>query len=295
MLEFRDLDISDKEKVTQLLKISDFMGCEYSFANNLAWRRLNDTKICFYKNFYICCAFKDNDPIFTFPAGSGDYREIFEEMKVFSAKYDAALTVSSVSEKNLEMLTEIFPDQFESSADPNYFDYIYNTDDLINLSGKKYHQKRNHLSKFYLNNWSFEPITKNNENECIEFAVNSYNDKNGYDDESSVSEQFAINTFFNYYKELGLQGGLIRVNGKLEGFTIGEKINSNTLCIHIEKANPNIQGSYAAINNEFLKFAAKECKYVNREEDLGIEGLRKSKRSYYPCFQLVKNTVTFRK
>ena len=137
-------------------------------------------------------------------------------------------------------------------------------------------------------------LTEKDFDECIEFAVKSYNLNNGYDDESSVGEQFAINTFMNSFGELDLKGGVITVDGKIQAFTIGDRINSDTFDIHIEKANAEIQGAYAAINNEFAKSAATDYEYINREEDLGLEGLRKSKHSYHPVFMLQKNVVTFK-
>lgn len=296
MLEFRDIELSDREKINKALKESDFMGCEYSFANNFAWRRLNDTKICFLDDFYICADFKGEYPVFAFPAGKGDYKKLIAEMKKFVESKNAPLTIACINNETLQMLNETFPDMFDSTSDIDIFDYIYKKDDLLNLAGKKYHQKRNHLSKFYNNNdWSFEPISENNYDECIEFAVNNYNFKNGYESDSGIAEQFAINAYFNFFKELELKGGVIRVNGKVEAITIGEKINSDTFCVHIEKANPDIQGCYPAINKEFVAYAAGDCEYINREEDLGIEGLRKAKKSYYPCFMLEKNIVTFRK
>lgn len=293
VLNFRDIQLSDRAWINELLKKSDFMGCEYSFANNMAWRRLYGTKICRYKDFYISCSFGTGHPVFTFPAGEGDYVDLFEQMRAFSKEQNAPLIVTSVTAEKLELLEKLFPDSFETDADEDYFDYIYNASDLINLAGKKYHNKRNHLKKLQALDWSFEPLSRANQDECIELSVNSYNDKGGYDDVSSVSEQFAINTFFNHFEELELLGGVIRVSGKVIAFTIGERLNSNTICTHIEKADAEIEGAYAAINNEFAKFAAADCAYINREEDLGLEGLRKSKRSYYPCFQLKKYTLNF--
>ena len=88
-----------------------------------------------------------------------------------------------------------------------------------------------------------------------------------------------------------LSGGVITIDGQVKAFTIGEQLNSNTLCVHIEMADPDINGLYPAINNEFVKYAAKGLKYVNREEDLGIEGLRQAKRSYNPIFMIDKYNI----
>lgn len=293
MLTLRTIELSDRDWVNEALRKSDFMGCEYSFANNLAWRRLNDTQITQWNGFYLSCSWFDGQPVFTYPAGQGDLGALIEEMKQYAEGKGFPLIVSSVGKEQLALLEERYPGQFAVEADEDSFDYIYLSQDLRELKGKKYHQKRNHLAKFYQNDWIFEPITPDNMEECIEFSVRFYNDKGGYDDRSAVSEQFAINTFFNHFEELNLTGGVLRIEGRLVAFTIGEKINSNTFCVHIEKADAGIQGAYAAINHQFAQYAMEDCKYINREEDLGLEGLRRAKRSYYPVFQLEKNTVTF--
>ncbi|MDE5575996.1 MAG: phosphatidylglycerol lysyltransferase domain-containing protein, partial [Oscillospiraceae bacterium] len=254
---------------------------------------LYDTTICRYKDFYISRSMK-HGLRFTFPAGSGDYKDLFITLKREAEEMNSPLVVSSVTDENLRLFEEMFAGQYSVSCDEADCDYVYDAEKLRTLSGKKYHQKRNHLARFYENNWEYSTLTEKDFDECIEFAVNSYNLNQSYDDESSVAEQFAINTFMNYYNELELKGGVIRVDGKVQGFTIGDAINSNTFDIHIEKANAEIQGAYAAINNEFAKSATAGYDYINREEDLGLEGLRRSKRSYHPVIMLRKNTVTFK-
>ena len=292
MFEFRTIELSDREWITRALRKSDFRGCEYSFSNNMAWRRLYETGILKYKDFYISCSHKYGVD-FIFPAGEGDYRDVFAEMSRYSEKNGAFLTIHSVTNENLRLFEELYSGLYDITRDEGSFDYIYRAEDLRELKGKKYHSKRNHLNRFYGNNWEYSPISEKNFDDLIEFATLSYNQNGGYDDESSVSEQFAINTYFNNFHELELKGGIIRVDGAIQGFTIGEPLNSDTFVIHIEKANPNIQGSYAAINNEFAKASSSGFLYINREEDLGLEGLRKSKKSYYPEFLLEKNTVRF--
>lgn len=293
MLDFKVIELSDKEWIENLLKISDFRGCEYTFSNNMAWHRLYETKITRYKDFYISCSHKYGLQ-FTFPAGEGNYKEVILQMKNFAESTNSPLIINSVTNENLQLFEEFFNGEYTVSKDESSFDYIYDAEKLRTLSGKKYHNKRNHLSNFYKNNWTYSDMSSSDFDDCIEFAVQSYNMNNSYDDESSVSEQFAINTFFNHFHELELRGGVIRIDGKLAGFTIGNKLNSDTFDIHIEKADTSFQGSYAAINNEFAKSATLGYAYINREEDLGLEGLRKSKHSYYPAFLLEKNTITFK-
>lgn len=295
MLEFREINITDKERVTAALQRSDFMGCEYSFANNMAWRRLAGSKIAFYKDFYICGAFDTDDdtPHFVFPAGSTDYVDVIAELKRFTEHLGRPLVLTGVTERGLGILTELFPGQFTVSPDRDSSDYIYYASDLIALPGRKYHAKRNHLANFNKHSYSFEPITDTIIDECILFCTDTYNGKQN-NDHSFIVEQFALNTYFNYFDELGLSGAVIRNDERIIALTIGEKLNSETFCVHIEKADTSYSGIYAAINNCFAKSAAADFRYINREEDMGIEGLRKSKLSYHPAFLLMKNIVTFR-
>lgn len=296
MLEFRDISLSDKERINTSLRKSDFMGCEYSFANNMAWKRLSDSKISFYKDFYISCAFNTEDgiPTFVFPAGEGDYRELFSELSRFAENLGYPLRIWGVTERQLPMFEELFGGSFSCELDRDSSDYIYNSSDLIQLSGKKYHSKRNHLARFNRLDYTFSPITDKDIDDCITFSVQTYNSKNTEGSHSFIAEQYAINTFFTHFSELDLCGGIIRIDGAIRALTIGEKIGGDTFCIHIEKADTSYEGIYAGINNLFAREFAKDCTYINREEDLGLEGLRKSKLSYKPVFLLNKYIITFK-
>ena len=296
MLEFRDIDISDKERINTALKFSGFMGCEYSFANNMAWKRLAESKITFFQDYYITCAFAadDNIPAVSFPAGYGDFRELVSELKAFSNNLGAPLRFCSVTDSQLEMFNELYRGQFECELDRDGSDYIYNASDLINLSGKKYHSKRNHLARFKELDYEFSQIAENDIYGCIAFLTETYNNKSSEQDHSYIAEQYAINTFFTYFNELDLKGGLIKINGKTAAVTLGEEIGGDTFCVHIEKADTSHNGIYTGINNLFAAEFASDCRYINREEDLGLEGLRKSKLSYKPAFLLNKYIITFK-
>lgn len=294
MLDFKVIELSDKPWVDSLLRISDFRGCEYCFANNMAWRRMYDTKITRYKDFYISCSF-DEGIRFTFPAGGGNYAEVIGEMKKFAEAHNSPLVIGSVTPDLFPLFKELFPDgSYDITADTDGWDYVYNSSDLAQLSGRKYHGKRNHLKKLLDRDYSYEPLTEKDFDDCITYAVNTYNRSSDYDDYSKVCEQFAINTYFENFHELGLTGGVLRLSGNIIAFTIGERINSDTLGVHIEKAEADIEGAYPAINYLFSGQAGQGFSYINREEDLGIEGLRKAKRSYHPAFMIEKHTVTFK-
>lgn len=294
MFDFREIDISDKKWINELLKKSDFRGCEYSFANNMAWRRLSDSLITRYKDFYLIGSIDTDEPFFTYPAGEGDVFELVSKLEDFVTKRGHKLVICSLTRENLEIFKEKYGDRITVEADEGHFDYIYNAEDLKLMAGKKFHGKRNHIKRFKENhNWEFVELTEECFDRCIEFAVNSYNASEGYDDFSAVCEQYAIHKFFEYYDELELKGGVLLADGEMVGFTIGEKLNSDTFVVHIEKAVGSVQGAYPTLCNEFAKTLGDDVKYINREEDLGIEGLRKSKRSYNPAFLLEKYAVIF--
>lgn len=292
MLNFRRININDRERAEEYLKLSDFQGCEYCFANNLAWHRLNDTEVAFYRQFYISKSVDGNTIYFTYPAGGGNIFDFIDSQLVpYCKNSDIPLVICGVTKQNAELLKEHYGERAEISYDRDNSDYIYNADDLINLAGKKYHGKRNHIKRFKEKPWHYENLTPEHFENCIKFAAEFYNKGNSYTEFSAVVEQFAIDTYFKYYEQLNLKGGVLFREEKLVGFCIGERLNSNTIVVHIEKALAEIQGAYPTLCNEFLKANAQEFKYVNREEDLGIEGLRKSKLSYHPCFLTEKHTV----
>lgn len=182
-----------------------------------------------------------------------------------------------------EKVEAMFPGKFEFEPLRDSYDYIYLTENLINLPGKKFHGKRNHIAAFVRDNeWSYEPITADNLDECIAMNAEWERRNREKDPEAMDDELDAINISFKNYFELGFVGGLLRANGEVVAFTFGEEMNPEMFCTHIEKAYADVRGAYPMINREFAANALSQYKYVNREDDTGSEGLRKAKLSYYP-------------
>ncbi len=293
MLTFRTISISDREWIQKALQQSQYQGCEYSFANNLAWYRGSDSRIASFQGFYIIAAFDTPDgiPDVTVPSGSGDWDALLRELVETLCPNGEPLRFTGVTREMAAFLQQRFPDAVWQ-PDPAAYDYIYRTEDLITLKGKRYHKKRNHLHQFQERyNWTFAPLTAADQDACIAFSAALYNEKKGYDDHSSIVEQFAIHTFFTHWETLGLCGGVLRVDGKLVGFSIGEPLNRDTFVTHIEKADIAYQSSYTALTQAFTAQFAKDYRYINREEDLGIAGLRQAKASYYPVYLLEKGDL----
>ena len=201
-----------------------------------------------------------------------------------------------VTEENFAQLEEWYPGQFQIEYDRDSADYVYESEKLATLSGKKLHGKRNHINKFKQVNedWSYEKITKENIEECFQMAL-QWRIENGCEaDEEKNAEMCVTLNSLRLYEELELTGGLLRVNGKVAAFTLGEEVSDDTFVVHIEKAFAEIQGAYPMINQQFVEHECMKYKYINREEDTGAEGLRKAKLSYRPVFLVEKGTVTKR-
>lgn len=300
MFDFRKIRLSDREEVVKRLSISDFRGCEYSFANNFAWHRLNDSVVCIHGDFYILMGFDSGVPYVIFPVGvrkddDGKKRIIalFDELEEHFASMGHKLMICSVSEEDIPWLKDVYGDRVSFEYDRGNSDYIYKAQDLIEFAGKRFHGKRNHVKRFMDNNWSFEAMTSDSIDECVLFAAEFYNSSED-ESRSAAIEQFAIHNFLMNFDELELKGGILRVDGKIVGMTIGEQLNSDTFVVHIEKARSDINGAYPMLCQQFARLNAADLMYINREEDMGIEGLRKSKMSYHPEFLLNKYVAIFK-
>lgn len=295
MLEFKTPEINDKEWAEKCFSHAKSMNCEYTFGNLCLWSAAYRTKIARYKDFLICRWGKDDNIAYSVPIGTGDFKnavlEIINDAKSLGIKAHFA----GITETYKNLLNEYFPGEFVFSHDDGDNDYIYNVSDLANLSGKKYHSKRNHISNFKRNypDWSYEEITDENISECIELHSNWIYDKN--DNDSDYSFEFeAVLSGFENYKKLGMIGGIIKVESEAIAYTYGEPLNEECFVTHFEKAPADIQGAYSIINQEFAKrLLEKGFEFVNREEDLGIEGLRKAKQSYKPVLWLNKDNAVY--
>lgn len=280
MLEFRPVLLSDKKWADELLALSDFRGCEYTFGNNFCWQNIYDIKICRYKDFYLL----KNSNGFFFPAGKGDIAEVISEMGNYCKNEGIPFVFTTMNKLSMLELKEMYGSRAEVSTNPDYYDYIYSYEDLTELKGKKYHAKRNHIARFSDNNWSFEEIDSSNIAECMEMNDEWCRRNNCMGNADKAEEICAVRVGLQNFEALGYKGGLIRVNGQIQAFSFGEQANSDTFVVHVEKAFTDFQGAYPMINRQFLLNCVHNAKYVNREEDMGEENLRKAKQSYYPCF-----------
>ena len=293
MLDFHPIELSDREWIDPLLRLSDFNTGEYTFVNNYIWRMVYHFECARFQDF---CILKTDayGLSFVYPAGSGDLDALVAELRAYCEAAGQPLILQCVPERLLPELESRYPGQFDTVTNRDDYDYLYNTEDLITLKGKKYHSKRNFINRFTEGDWKFEPITPNNIAECAAMNKEWCLQNGCADNEGMLHEQDAVMQSLKHFFELRLQGALLRLDGRVVAFTIGEPLNSNTYIIHIEKAFNDVAGAYPTINREFAEYAAKDYAFINREEDTGDEGLRKAKLSYQPVDLLKKYTVKFR-
>lgn len=293
MLNFRKPAIEDKQWVDECLKYAGSYNCEYTFGDIFVWAAAYRTQIAHYKSFMICRWGKETEYAYSLPIGSGDFKEAVEQI-IFDAKaHGLKPTIYGVTSHYKPLLEANFPDKFTFTYDEGNYDYIYSVEKMAELKGKKYHGKRNHINNFIKNNpdWSFEIINNENIGECIDLHTNWIKH---HEEDSDYSFEFeAVLTSFENYEALGFMGGILKVGGKAVAYTMGEPLSDELFVSHFEKAPADMQGAYTIINREFTRNCLMSYKYVNREEDLGIEGLRKAKQSYYPEIFLEKGVAVY--
>ncbi len=299
MLEFKTPEIPDKQWVDECLKSAVSMNCEYTFGNIFIWKTAYVNRICRYKDFLLSSWGRGDGIMYSVPIGKGDFRDAVEQLIADAKSRDIDFKIYGVTENYRKMLDEYFPGKFSYTYDEGNYDYIYSVEKMASLSGKKYHGKRNHISNFKRNNpdWSFEKISRDNIDDCISLHTRWIQDReeNGVDEDADFSYEFeAVLAAFENFDALNLVGGIIRINGEAIAYTLGERLNDSTFVTHFEKAPADIQGAYPLINQEFTKNCLADYKYVNREEDLGLEGLRKAKQSYNPEIFLQKGIAVYK-
>lgn len=288
MLQFREPVPGDAQWAKELLMQSNYNNAEYSFGMTYLWRRILNKQITRHGDLFLAKT-TVKGLSYLFPAGSGDLEEAITLLEKDAASEGRPLQFYSITDQTMQLLEQLRPNKFKflSSAFAN--DYVYNSDDLINLAGRKYHSKRNHIARFEGNNeWAYEDLTGDNLLECQQMFLQWYKESADGGDKSYREEFEAISDAFVYYDELGLEGGLIRSGGKVIAFTMGEKLTHDTYVLHFEKAYADIQGAFAMINREYAAQKLSGYRYINREDDMDMEGLRRAKRSYHPAFLVEK-------
>lgn len=284
MIEFKDITVEDKDTITSFTMNSCRRNCDLSFSNLCSWRFMYNTKFAVIDNFLVFKFWLHGRVSYMMPVGQGDpEKELIEKLIEDSQLEGEPLRLMGVCQGMKKRLNDILPGKFEFTTNRDYSDYIYLRSDLATLTGKKFQSKRNHINRFKKEyTYKYVPITPDRVQECLYLEAEWCKANDCDKQDGTGNERQAIVFALEHFEELGLSGGILYANDKIVAFTFGMPINKETFGVHVEKADTTVDGAYAMINFEFAKHIPETFTYINREEDLGIEGLRKAKLSYQP-------------
>ena len=290
MIPFKDVTLADRDTITSFTMKSDRRNCDLSFSNLCSWRFLYDTQFAVVDNFLVFKFWAGEQLAYMMPVGTGDLKAVLWELIEDARKENQHFCMLGVCSNMRADLEAILPEQFTFTEDRDYADYIYLRSDLSTLKGKKFQAKRNHINRFRNTypDYEYTPITPDRIQECLDLEAEWCKVNNCDQQEGTGNERRALIYALHNFEALGLTGGILHVNAKIVAFTFGMPINHETFGVHVEKADTSIEGAYAMINYEFANRIPEQYIYINREEDLGLEGLRKAKLSYQPVTILEK-------
>jgi hypothetical protein len=287
MIIFKDIEINDQEKINEYISVFNSEVSELSFTNLYAWREKYGFRFTVVENFlWIMNQTAKGRVYFSPPIGDYDknFHKSLKSIKEYCNERDMGFIIKKASESVKDRILTDTSFEYEVNTNRDSSDYVYLFDDLRTLSGNKFHKKKNRVNKFLktYDHWTYEIIDDENLDDCRLFA-DQWCEENNCDRVKNLKyERKAIKEVLDNYHVLNCYGGIIRVNNEFAGFTISEALNDETLVVHFEKADTKFSGIYNILSNEHLKQVDQSFIYVNREQDLGIDGLRRSKMSYHP-------------
>ena len=292
MLNFTPITLEKKDLYAPYLRCGSHRGCAYSFVNLYLWGRqsaaiVEDTLVVFSQF--------DRKSVYTFPCGCGDPAPALAALMEDAKTRGIPCRLVGLTQDDCAALEQLYPGKLRYHFDRDTFDYVYDINDLADLPGRKFQKKRNHLNRFRQQNpdYILEPITAENLQEAVALVEKWYALREAADPHSDFHlERAAIKKALRHKEELDMEGLLLRAADGVVAMTLGSFLSDDTFDVHFEKALDIADGAYPAINNGFarhLRDKYPQLKYLNREDDLGIEGLRKAKLSYNPHHMVEKS------
>ncbi len=302
-MHFKEIAVTDRIKFDGFIFEQNFITCEFAFANLFCLRKKYGTQICFEDDFmFIRQTTKSNTKAFYYfmPMGKGDLNKAFEKIKEDARENGKEFVLWGVTDPMRNIIDEIMPGAFSFETNRDWVEYVYLSDRLINLQGSDLKRRRNILTHFkrkYEGSYQFKPMENEQDlADALEYHQKWFKENYEENEESSflLYENNIIREAFQNWDALALTGALCKLDDEIVGYTYGKQTYSNTLDIFVEKADFKINGLYQAINRDFADFACNGAEFINREEDLGIEGLRTAKMSYRPIKLLTKYLGIYR-
>lgn len=294
MIDFRPVRIEDKAWADKFIFAEDSRSADFNFGNIYMWDSTYRQRLAQVGDRLLTKLKYLDRPFFAFPIGSGDVRPAVDALTEFACERGYPLAIRGITPENRSLLERAYPGRFSFTADRDNFDYVYLAEKLATMGGKKLHGKRNFCNRFEREHtWEFRRLTKELIPDCMRM-LGQWQAEFEMPPEGLEDEHAAIVRGFMRYAALNLEGGVLYADGRAVGFTVGEKISSDTFDIHFEKAFASIPGAYPMVCRSFARQILAdhpEIKYLNREDDMGHENLRNAKLEYYPEFMVEKFTA----
>ncbi len=290
MIEFKPIKIGDRALLESYIAKTNTQSCDLAFANIYCWQEtFNSSWAIIGEHLVIRFQIFGTDQIgYTQPLGDADPSSTIDMLLAQEHSHGRSLQMVGLTEQSRQMLAQSHPDIFMTASNRSYEEYLYDADSLRQLTGKRYQPKRNHINKFksLYPNYEFKPLTSEYFDECLKLAAHW--GESHAESESIHREQRAMIRAFESFDALSLRGAVLLVEGQMVAFTYGSAVNDYTFNTHVEKADTTYEGAFPTINRLFAESLPERFTTINREEDLGLEGLRYSKMSYHPSSMLKK-------
>ncbi|MDR0886327.1 MAG: phosphatidylglycerol lysyltransferase domain-containing protein [Clostridiales Family XIII bacterium] len=300
-------DLKDRDQLDPYFTDFEYMASGMSFSSLYMWRDINNFSYEIIGD-YLCIAGTDNlepglDRHFLVAplTRTGSYeskslRATIEAARDQFQSKGAECYLMLVPEHLKEVISAAFADEIEWAYDRDNSDYVYHKMDLIELKGRAFHKKKNHLN-YFLNNYpeyEYVTLTSDMQHLANDF-IREFNERKDLQDPHERMlldmEEEAMRDVFGKIEDIGLLAGAILIDGKIQALSLGGRIGEYSVVCHVEKANIEYRGLYQLINREWCRHLPEEIRLVNREEDMGLPGLRKAKTSYQPCCMVDKYTA----
>ena len=286
MIEFRPVRLEDRATIERFTMSSDITNCDLSFANMFCWQEVYHSAWAIVEGFLVIRFHIDGGDRLGYmqPVGEGDCARIIPALREDAHAHGQRLRIIGLTDRGREMIRQMHIGQFAFESDRALEDYVYAADDLRNLPGRRYQPKRNHINRFMAEypDYRYEELTPDRFDECMQLEREWRRNHEGHTSEL-CAEQRAMQRAFAHFAELGMTGGCIYVGERMVAFTYGSAVNDHTFDTHVEKADTDYDGAFTVINCLFARHLPERFTLINREEDLGIEGLRRAKLSYHPA------------
>lgn len=298
MLTFKSIELEDKDLINIYLSSQNYRASDLCFTNLFAWGKKFNTQFAVNEG-WLFIRFKDNYGRNSYlkPIGKGDLKKRIEYIIEDNKQFDSIFQIRGITKEMIDEIENAMPGVFSYKLNMSVSDYIYTSEKLIHLKGKKLQSKRNHINRFIRENkWKYKTLTGNPElvKEC-KSMLDKWMEINKEEKDPSIAyDDFATTIMLDNFEYLNLKGGLICVENEIAAFSIGEVLTEDTIVVHVEKAFTTIHGAYTIMNQQFVLNEASDFMYINREEDMGVENLRKAKLSYQPDILLEKYNARFK-